>query len=196
MKAIEWQQFFHEQREQHGKVIFTRTELANRDACSAASLKVALQRLVAKGIIERYTDGRYGLPGAAAIDDMIPSLDTSAYITGMYALYRHQMVTQVPVEIRCFTKRRHNRSRVRNTSLGRIVFVCSTGSAYYRPKDSVMAGPEQALCDFVYDCRKRGITAGNLVTFRNLDRLDTEQMEACLSHYPKTVVRETSRFIQ
>jgi hypothetical protein len=54
------------------------------------------------------------------MDDIAASLDTSAYITGMAARYRHQMVTQVPGEIRCFTKRRHNRSRVRNTSLGRL----------------------------------------------------------------------------
>jgi hypothetical protein len=195
MKAFEWQQFFLQQREQYGKVVFTKTELANASCCRAASLNVTLQRLVSRKIIERYTEGRYGLPQAATIEDIVHSLDTSAYITGMAALHRHQMVTQVPMEIRCFSRRRHNRSRVRDTFLGRIVFVCITGPVYTRPQGSILAGPEQALCDLVFDCRKRGLSADHLVTFRNLDRLNTEQIEACLSRYPKTVAQETGRLI-
>ena len=190
MKAIEWQRFLQEQREEHNKVLFTSTELANIASCSAASLGVTLQRLVKCGVLERYVAGRYGLPGAATVEDIVASLDNSAYITGMYALYRHQLITQAPTEIICFTNRRHNKSRVRVTSCGRVVFVCIAGKVYSSPQNDIIAGPEQALCDFVYSCRKRGLVAEDIVTFRNLDRLDSQQLKSCLLRYPKSVVEE------
>ncbi len=196
MKVLEWQRFFQEQRDQHGKVLFTPTELANSDGCSGASLRVALQRLVARGVVRRYTDGRYGLPGAVSVEELVPSIDPAAYVTGMYALYRHQLVTQATSEIRCFTNRRHNRSRERTTPLGRIVFVCITGRVYEYPGSSAIAGPEQALCDFVYDCRKRGIDPRDLVTFRNIDRLDPEVLSLNFSRYPKTVLLGVSRITE
>ncbi|MFC1461166.1 hypothetical protein ACFLQR_01435 [Verrucomicrobiota bacterium] len=190
MRAIDWQRVLQEQREEHGKVVFTATELANASARDWQSLKVTLQRLVARGVIQRYADGRYGLPGAVTVEDLVPSLDSSAYVTGMYALYRQQLVTQVPAEIHCFTSRRHNRSRIRATSVGRIVFVCITGSVYAHPEESVVTPPEQALCDFVYLCRKRRVASSDIVTFRNLRRLETKKVQAHLSRYPETVKRE------
>jgi len=54
------------------------------------------ERLVARGVMERYTDGRYELPGPTAIEDLVPSLDAASYITGMYALYRHQIIAGFP----------------------------------------------------------------------------------------------------
>ena len=196
MKAIEWQSFLQEQREQHNKVVFRATELANIASCSAASLQVALQRLIKRGILERYAIGRYGLPNAATIEDVVSSLDSSAYITGMYALYRYQLITQVPVEILCFTNRRHNKSRVRNTSCGRVIFVCTTGAVYLPPPaGSVIAGPEQALCDFIYNCRKRGLVANDLVTFRNLDSINLSQLKLSLIRYPQGVVNEVAHII-
>jgi hypothetical protein len=195
VKAIEWQQSLQRQRERHGKVVFTVTELVNVCGGRPASTRVAVQRLVTQGVLERYLDGRYGLPGVAAIEDLVPSIDPAAYITGMYALYRHQLVTQASREVRCFTNRRHNRSRVRNSSRGRIVFVCLAGSAYAYPADSVIASPEQALCDFVYDCRRRGLAFTDLVTFRNLDRLHRDDLEAHLARYPGTVARDITELL-
>ena len=194
MKAIEWQQFLQGQREQHNKVVFTATELANVAACNGNSLRVTLQRLVAMGVLERYAAGRYGLPSVATAEDIVSSLDNSAYITGMYALYRHQLITQAPAEILCFTNRRHNKSRTRVTSCGRVVFVCIAGKVYSPPQNDIIAGPEQALCDFVYSCRKRGVTATDIVTFGNLDRLDSEQLRLCLLRYPKSVVKEVAGY--
>ena len=189
-QAIEWQRFLQEQREQHNKVVFTVTELANVASCSVTSLGVALQRLVKRGVLERYTVGRYGLPGAATAENVVSSIDKSAYITGMYALYRHQLITQVPVEISCFTNRRHNKSRSRKTSCGRVVFICITGKIYSVPSGSIIAGPEQALCDFVYNCHKRSLVAEDIVTFRNLNNLNSEQLQSCLLRYSKSVVKE------
>ncbi|MFW6152436.1 MAG: hypothetical protein ACOC6C_05620 [Verrucomicrobiota bacterium] len=187
MKALKWQRFFQEQRDRHGKALFTPTELANADGCSADSIRVALQRLVAQGIIQRYTDGRYGLPDAVRVEDLVPSLDSVAYITGMYALYRRRLVTQRPSEALCFTRRRHNRSRVRATPLGRIVFVCVSGRVYEHPGSPAIAGPEQSFCDFVYMCRRQHLPPDALATFRNLDSLDSERLNAHLSRYPATV---------
>ena len=190
MKAIDWQQFLQEQRDRHGKVVFTPTELANVSSQEWPALKGTLSRLVAQGVIERYVEGRYGLPGAVAVEDLVQSLDPAAYVSGIYALYRHQLITQVPVVINCLTDRRHNRSRVRVSSLGRIVFTCVTGPAYACPNDGILAPPEQALCDHVYLCRKQGVDSSSIVTFRNLHGLDSDKLQIHLSRYPKTVGKE------
>lgn len=196
MKTFEWQQFLQDQRARHSKVLFTVTELANADGGAAASIRVALRRLVARGVLQRYTDGRYGLPGAVTIEDLVPSLDRAAYATGMLALYRHHKITQRPSEVRCFTNRRHNRSRERTTPLGRIVFVCVTSAIYAPPCDSVIAAPEQALCDFVYECRRQCLLPDALVTFRNLDGLDRDRLAAVVSRYPKTIASHVARIIR
>ncbi len=195
MKALEWQKLLQDQRERHSKVLFTLTELANADGCSADLIRVSMQRLVARGVIQRYTDGRYGLPGAVKIEDLVPSLDRAAYVTGMYALYRRHLVTQRPAEIRCFTNRRHNRSRERTTPFGRIVFVCVTSAIYEPPGESVISHPEQALFDFVYECRRQSLSPDALITFRNLNGLDNDQLTAVGRRYPKTVASEVARII-
>ena len=196
MKAIDWQKTLQEQRDKYGKVVFTVTELSNISALSAKSLKVSLSRLVERGIIQHYTKGRYGMPGAVRIEDLVPSIDPAAYVTGMYALYQHQLITQMPTEISCFTNHRHNRSRVRVTPLGRIVFVCITGSTYSYPQGNVIVSPEQAVSDFVHLCRRRGVSPSDIVTFRNLHRLDLGLLQAGLKKYPATVKREMERLLQ
>ncbi len=196
MTSIEWQKLLQEQRDRHGKTVFTVTELANVSSMEPQSLKAALARLVERGVVERYTKGRYGLPRAVSIEDLVSSLDLAAYVTGMYALHRHGLITQSPTEITCFTNHRHNRSRVRLTPLGRIVFVSITNSVYAYPQERVVAAPEQALCDFVYLCRKRGIVPSDIVTFRNLARLNRRPLRRHLKRYPGTVVLETEPLLE
>jgi len=193
MKAIDWQKTLQEQRDKYGKVIFTVTELSNISSLNTKSLKVSLSRLVNRRIIQRYTKGRYGMAESVMIEDLVSSIDPAAYVTGMYALYRHQLITQVPTEITCFTNHRHNRSRVRGTTLGRIVFVCITDSTYSHPQKNLVASPEQAISDFVYLCRKRGICPSDIVTFRNLHRLNLKLLQKYLKKYPATVKREMEK---
>jgi hypothetical protein len=195
MKASEWQQSLQRYREHHGKVVFTPTELANISGQSMPVLKNALRRLCRRGIVQQYVSGKYGLPGAVQIEGLVSSVDTGAYITGLYALHRHGLVDQIPRRIHVFTNRRHNRSRLRRTEFGALVFVCVKEPVYSRLKDSVVAGPEQSLCDFVYLLRRRGLSADSLVSFRVLRRLDSTEMERHLARYPKTVEREVSRLL-
>lgn len=194
MRALDWQNALQWQRDVHRKVVFTVTELANLAGARPRSLSVALQRLVARGILIRYAPGRYGLPGTVTPEELAPALDSSAYLTGLYALYRHQLVTQRPAELVCFSRRRHNRSRVRQTPVGRFVFVCVEPEVYSSPQGA-LATPEQALCDFILLCRQRGVTAASQVTFRHLERLDARQLAALLPRYPATVRREASRIL-
>ena len=77
-----------------------------------------------------------------------------------------------------------------------MVFVCVTGPVYASPDEGVVAQAEQAICDFVYLCRRRGIVSGDLATFRNLDRLDRDHLETHLSRYPNTVAREVDRILE
>ena len=195
MRALDWQRFFQQQRDEHRKVVFTTAELANVAQASPGVLNVALRRLVKQGVLARYAAGRYGLPGAVSPEDLVPTLDTSAYVTAMYSLYRHQIITQAPTEITCFTNRRHNRSRVRKTPFGRIVFVCVESAVYSTPRDGVMASGEQAFCDFIHVCRKRGVRASSLVTFRNMDRLDRQALAGILIRYPVAARREATRLL-
>lgn len=195
MKAIEWLKLLQWQRDHHKKVVFTTTELANVAQADPRVLNVMLQRLMKQGILTRYAAGRYGLPGAVEPEDLIPTLDSSAYVTGMYALYRHGLITQAPTEITCFTNRRHNRSRVRTTPFGRVVLICASPPVYAPPPTGVLASAENALCDFVYVCRRRGVKVCNLVTLRNTDRLDRKQLKARLNSYPISVRRDVEQIL-
>ena len=125
MRADAWRKYLEEQRVKYGKVLFTLTELANVACASRAALNVELARLRRQEIIVRYTHGLYGMPGAVSPQVLVPAIDWHAYLTGHYALYGYQMVTQMPVTMTCFTDRRSPRAQERVTSVGRLIFgVC------------------------------------------------------------------------
>jgi predicted transcriptional regulator of viral defense system len=192
MKAAEWREFLEEQNRRHGKVLFSVTELANAALVSRGALNVELSRLRRQGVIERYAHGRYGMPGAVTPEALLAAIDSHAYITGMSALYAHNMVLQSPSRITCFTDRRSPRARERNTPVGRFFFVCVRSSVYAPPSGTVVAPPEQALCDFIYLLRRAGVRAEGQATFRNLERLNMAKMERVLERYPATVAAQIS----
>jgi len=188
MRALEWVKFLEAQKTQHGKVLFRVAELANVSDRTPHALNVELARLMKKGIIARYATGVYGLPGAVTPEQLVGTLDADAYITGMFALYRHNLTTQVPTTITCFTNRRHNRSRVRNTPLGRVEFVCVSNRIYDRPSHGVaIAPPEQALCDFVHVTKRQSLNPASLDTFRGLNRLNRKRLARMARRYPASV---------
>ena len=190
MKTVAWLQFLTRQQRQYGKGIFTCTELANVANASPAVMNVELGRLVRQGVIQRYAPGRYGLPEGVAVEELVASIDPDAYITGAYALFHHGYITQVPREIDCFTRRRHNRSRRRATPFGTLVFICASQRVYSRPLGAV-AEPAQAICDLVCSLRRRGLAPRSLYTFRKLDAL--EIAADLLTRYPRTVREEVLR---
>lgn len=195
MKVLEWIKFFETQRTQHGKVLFRVAELANAAGCSHHALNVELARLGKKGLLARYATGVYGLPGVATPEQLVATLDADAYITGMFALSRHNLITQTPTEITCFTNRRHNRSRQRHTPLGKLVFVCVSRRIYAKPEEGVWAPPEQALCDFVHIVTRQGLDPASLVTFRNLGRLKPKRLTAFAKHYLPSVRAAIQRVV-
>jgi hypothetical protein len=151
-----------------------------------------LARLVKKGVLARYATGVYGLPGAAMPEDLVATLDAAAYLTGMFALHRHNLITQAPAELTCFSNRRHNRSRQRQTPFGRLVLVCVNSRIYAKPADGALAPPEQALCDFVHLAKRHGLNPASLVTFRNLTRLKLKSLAKLAKRYSAPVA-ETVR---
>lgn len=187
MKALEWIKFLETQRTQHGKVLFRVAELANVARRPPHALNVELARLARKGLLARYATGVYGPPGAATPEQLVALLDADAYITGMFALYRHNLITQTPTELTCFTNRRHNRSRQRRTPFGRLVFVCVSRRIYAKPVRGVLAPPEQAFCDFVHVAKRQGLNPAQLVTFRGLARLNPKRLAKRMAHYPASV---------
>ncbi|MDD5557486.1 MAG: hypothetical protein PHN82_09580 [bacterium] len=190
MKMLEWWARLDELAHRHGKHVFTVTELAHLGGTSRRAVNVELSRLMRHGILARYAQGRYGLPGRATAAMLLPHLDPSAYISGSAALFRHGIITQEPVKITCMTSRRHGRRRERATAAGIFIFVCVRKPVYAPPSRGLHAPPEQALCDFIFLARRAGNTPGSLVTFRNLDRLRASVLGRIAGRYPATVARE------
>jgi hypothetical protein len=195
VKASVWRTFLEAQRREHGKVLFSVTELANVARTSRNALNVELTRLRRQGLMAKYAQGRYGLPGAVTPELLLPAVDSHAYISGSYALFVHNLIAQVPSRITCLTKRRSPRARERDTPVGRFVFVCVRGQVYAPPESGVMASPAQALCDFVYLARREGVAPEAVVTFRNLARLGAPELEVVLARYPRTVQRHVRALV-
>ena len=194
MKILKWQQYLEEQLV-HGKKLFTVAELANVADTSHHALNVELERLTKRGVLAKYARGIYGTPNKATPADMVRYLDAHAYITSTYALFHHGMITQVPKTFTCFTDRRHNRSRVRKTSLGRFVFVTVKKPIYAPPAGILIAPGEQALYDFVYLMRRQGINPRSVITFRNLNNL-RQQLKDYALHYPASVKKNVADLLK
>ncbi len=195
MKARKWHQLLEEQRGAHGKTLFTVTELVHLGPVGRNALNVELSRLCGQNILVRYAHGLYGLPGAVSADDLLPAIDSHAYMTGLYALHRHGLATQIPRTITCFTDRRSPRARVRSTPVGTYEFVCVRSTVYAPPAEGILASPEQALCDFVYVCRRGGVEAAAQITFRSLQVLRARRLEAFARRYPTTVREAVARLV-
>ena len=189
MKAREWRKYLEEQHQVHGKSLFTVTELAHVAHTSRSALNVELLRLRRQGLIVRYAHGQYGLPNLITPEVLLPAMDAHAYLTGSYALHLHNLITQAPTRITCFTDRRSPRAQERNTPVGRFAFVCVRSRVYAPPQSGVVATPAQALCDFVYMTRRQGVAPERLVTFRNLKGIATTDLNAILERYPLAVQR-------
>lgn len=187
MKALDWQNFFAEQRALYKKVIFSVAELANASQTSLHALNTELGRLVRRGLIARYAHGQYGPVQGVAPEDLVSQIDAGAYLTGFYALFRHQLVNQVPTGVTCFTDRRHNRKTDRLTPAGKLTFIRVPSAIYARPAKRVLASGEQALCDFAWLNLRDGIEPQSLVTFRHVDSLNPRRLNKILRRYPGTV---------
>jgi hypothetical protein len=195
VRANAWRKYFDEQREKHGKILFTVTELANVARVPPNALNVQLARLRDQEIIVRHAHGIYGAPGAVSPQVLVSAMDPHAYITGYYALYAYQMATQQPAAITCFTDRRSPRARERVTSIGRMIFACVRGKVYSPASEGAMASPAQALCDYVYLSRRRGGEPEALVTFRNLARIRAADLSPILTRYPDSVRNHVKRLL-
>lgn len=174
----------------HGKVLFTVTELANVAATSRVALNVELARLRRQGVIEKYAHGVYGLPNAITPEMLLPAMDSHAYLTGTYALYIHNLITQAPTRITCFTDRRSPRACERTTPVGRFIFICVRSCVYAPPAEGIVASPAQAFCDFIYVTRRQGKLSKGLVTFRGLAERIIPELDSILDRYPVTVQRQ------
>ena len=193
MKTLEWQNFFAEQSAQHGKVVFSVAELANTAQTTLHTVNTELGRLVRRGIIHRYAHGRYGPAQGVEPEHVLPAVDPGAYVTGFHALHRRHLVTQVPTEVTCFTNRRHSRKSNRVSPVGKLKFICVPARVYAKPVDSVIAGAEQALCDFAWLNLRDGIDPQSLVTFQNLDALRLGRLKRTLQRYPEQVRTAVAR---
>jgi hypothetical protein len=187
MKALDWQNFFSEQRASHGKVVFSVSELANASQTTAHALNTELGRLLRRGLIARYAHGQYGPVQGVAPEDLVSQIDPGAYMTGFYALFLHHLVTQAPTEVVCFTNRRHNRKSDRVTPAARLRFILAPSAIYAKPAQGMLASREQALCDFAWLSLRNGIEPQALVTFRNLASLNQRRLKQILRRYPGNV---------
>ncbi len=195
MKLFDWHKLLESQCSKYGKVLYTVTELAHLADCPPSVLNVELYRLLKQGVVTRYAHGVYGRPGKVDVESLIPYLDKRAYITGEYALFYHNLITQNIHRITCFTNRRHNRSRVKETPVGTFEFVTVAAPLYHMPKKGEVASPEQALLDYIYIARRQGLNVQSLVSFRQLHTLDRVRLNQLACNYPRTVRREIDTFV-
>ncbi|MCA9184676.1 MAG: hypothetical protein R3E01_19910 [Pirellulaceae bacterium] len=189
MKSSQWREYLEDQHVRHGKTLYTITELTHVAGVSPVALNVELSRLRKHRIIEKYAHGLYGRPGAVSLETLVQAIDSHAYLSGHYALQLHNIVLQVPTIITCVTDRRSPRARRRTTPLGRLEFVCVQSRVYAPPQDGLIAMPAQALCDFLYLSRRRGVRPESLVAFTHLNRIDSNESANVLVRYPQTVQR-------
>jgi hypothetical protein len=120
-------------------------------------------------------------------EQLLPAIDPGAYLTGFYALFRDNLVAQMPSEITCFTNRRHNRTSDRILTGWKLRFIRAPGRIYFKPADGLIAPPEQALCDFVYLNLRDSIEPQHLVAFLNLQRLNRRRLRNVANAYPHEV---------
>jgi hypothetical protein len=81
---------------------------------------------------------------------------------------------------------------LRDTPVGRLRFVCIRSRVYNLPEKGHMAGPEQALLDFVYMARREGARAVNQLTLQSRERFDASELSRLAKRYPGTVRREAA----
>ena len=186
MKIVAWIRYFEQQQRDHRKTVFTTPELANIARASPAATNVMLARLVRNGVLERVTRGVYAMPGAATLDEVLPRIDTGAYITGARVLYDTGIVTQSPEITLCFTCRRPFRKQ-RDTSVGRVVFRVVRPPIYAPPGSGLRVGPEQALLDLAW--ATGGVSdLRALYTFRNTRNLRKAAFKRLAAAYPAEAV--------
>lgn len=196
MKSREWQQYLKTQRKDQGKVLFTVTELANVAGTSRHAVNVELNRLCKQGVLLRYAHGLYGEPEGVTLDKLLPALDSHAYVTGLHALLLHHLVTQVPIEITCFTDQRSPRASLRRTPLGLLHMVCVQSRTYRPPASGILASAEQALLDFMYLLGRQGADPWSVVTFRNLETVSRVAIRELAKNYPAMVVRRVDELLE
>jgi hypothetical protein len=197
MRAIQWQRCLQEQRERYGKMVFSVAELCNLSGSKPRTVNVQLSRLLKAGVVERCANGKYAMPGAADAESLVSHLDSGAYITGLYAMMRHNLVTQAVTEIMCFTNRRHNLSRMRRTTVGTFRFVCVSPRIYAPPEGGTLASAEQAICDWVLMLKRAGLDAKGQATLRVEGKVDRKKLEEeVLGRYPKTVRDEVMELLE
>lgn len=195
MKALDWQSFFVEQRDTHGKVVFSVAELANAAQTTLHVLNTELGRLVRRGLITRYAHGQYGLAQGVGPEDLVSQIDARCYITGFYALFRLHLVTQAPAEVTCFTARRYNRKTDRLAPAGKLRFIRVPSAIYAKPARRTLVSGEQALCDFAWLNLRNGVEPQSLVTFRNLASLNHRRLKQILRRYPAKVQDAVERIV-
>jgi hypothetical protein len=195
MTAANWIALFRRQSRDFNKSVFTITELTALSQIARSSLLVQLSRLTKAGVFVRCGHGLYGAAERLP-EQVVGHLDAAAYCTGLYALFRHGFVTQLPAVVTCFTNKRHGRSRIMHTRPYAYEFVMPAARIYRPPAAGALASPEQAFCDFVYVCRNRGFSPAGVITFRKLAKLNKKEIIGMLENYPATVREEAINILE
>ena len=66
---------------------------------------------------------------------------------------------------------------------------------YAPPASGAMASPAQALCDYVYLMRRKGVDLESAVTLRNLATIDAGELDEAVARYPRTVQQHVRKLM-
>ncbi len=186
MKIYNWINILNKLSE--NKHIFSVPELANIADSTLSYARKQIFYLKQKGIIFPVYHGIYGY-GKINIEEVISAIDHRAYLTADTILYENNIILQKPNIITCFSSTYHGRTRIKNTTIGKIIFHKIRKNIYLFPEKTLKATSEQALLDFIYISLKKGIDPLAKVKFQksSIKKLNKKYLDQIIKKYPHSV---------
>lgn len=152
MSVQEWLDLFRRNRE--SKILRVQ-DLKILTGMKPPALRVALERLAKRGIVQRVCRGYYANPfNPPSLEEISAFLYRPSCVSLESALAWHGVLSQIPHTLTCVTPRLTWRL---NTSFGRIEYRQIKKSYLFGliPQEGyLLAEPEKALVDFLYLNRK------------------------------------------
>jgi len=148
MRLNEWLALFKRHRQLK---IFHLNHLRLFTQMKDPTLKVALERLTRKEILQRICRGTYANPfNPPTLEEISAEIYKPSYISLEAALHRHGILSQIPYALTCITPRL---TRSFRTPFGPIQYRQVKGEFFFgfvQEAGYWMAEPEKAVADFLY----------------------------------------------
>lgn len=182
MKDIELVKKLHE----FSKGVFTLSDLLKILNVKEEIVRVIIQRMTEKGVLERVGRGLYAPFGKNVIpQEIAPQLYFPSYLSLKTVLCRVGIINQIPQKVFLVTTKKTYQTKLVNTPIVYRQIKKSLFFGYFLDKGIPTAYPEKALLDLFYYAAK-GL---EYVSFSELDLkyLDKKRWSEFKKYYPERV---------